>query len=256
MKKISFSLFLFLIFMKTFGQDNYEIQVYPSQPVETGITMVELHSNFTVQGMPQTEIRPTRHAFHETLEITHGLASWAEIGFYFFTNIQRVYGWQFVGTHIRPRISIPAAWNWPVGLSLSTEFGYQRSEYAEDTWSLEIRPIIDKDTKWIYLSFNPTLGKSFKGLNRNEGFDFEPNIKLAVHADQKADIGFEYYGATGPLAHSLLWSEQSHAVYAALDLFLSSQWEFNCGVGWGLTRSTDGLVIKTILGRRLGKSGR
>ena len=235
------------------AQDNYEIQVYPSAPVETGVTMMELHSNFTPEGIPQTDIRPTNHAFHETLEITHGLASWAEIGFYFFTNIHTGYGWQFVGTHLRPRVCIPATWHWPVGLSLSTEFGYQRRVYSEDTWNIEIRPIIDKDTKWVYLSFNPTFGKSFKGINQKEGFDFEPNFKIAFHVIKQADIGLEYYGSTGKVFNSLPPDEQVHALYAAIDLFISPKWEFNIGSGWGLTDATDGWVLKTIIGRRFGK---
>ena len=32
------------------AQDNYEIQVYGSETVEAGHTMVELHSNFTIDG--------------------------------------------------------------------------------------------------------------------------------------------------------------------------------------------------------------
>jgi hypothetical protein len=32
------------------AQENYEIQVYGSELVEPGHTMVELHSNFTIDG--------------------------------------------------------------------------------------------------------------------------------------------------------------------------------------------------------------
>jgi hypothetical protein len=38
-----------------------------------------------------------------------------------------------------------------------------------------------------------------------------------------------------------------------MDVFVSPKWEFNLGTGWGLTDATDGLVFKTIIGRRLGK---
>jgi hypothetical protein len=34
------------------------------------------------------------------------------------------------------------------------------------------------------------------------------------------------------------------------NLNLSPDWEFNFGVGFGLTRATDDLVVKLILGRR------
>jgi hypothetical protein len=244
--------FLFLFMLQhILAQDNYEIQVYPSEVVEKGKTMVELHSNYTPMGMPASEgVRPTQHSFHETLEITHGFSSWFETGFYLFTNIQPNNGWQWVGDHIRPRVCIPSEWKWPVGLSLSTEIGYQRREYSADTWTLEIRPIIDKDTKWIYLSFNPTIGKSLWGLNAHQGFDFEPNLKIAFHVNKKIDIGSEYYGVTGPIFNADPPAEQSHALFAVVDLNVSPVWEFNFGIGWGLTKSTDGEVIKMILGRR------
>src|SRR5947208_7822714 len=36
------------------AQDNYEIQVYPSETVSRGVTMVELHNNFTAKGPKKT----------------------------------------------------------------------------------------------------------------------------------------------------------------------------------------------------------
>ena len=35
-----------------------------------------------------------------------------------------------------------------------------------------------------------------------------------------------------------------------LDLNFSPEWEFNFGVGFGLTRRTDDLMVKLIVGRR------
>ena len=58
---------------------------------------------------------------------------------------------QWVGDHIRPRISVPDSWDWPVGVSLSTEIGYQRAVYSPDTWTWEIRPIIDKSHRPLVL---------------------------------------------------------------------------------------------------------
>src|SRR5438105_4691849 len=128
------------------AQDSYEIQVYASETVPQGRTMVELHSNYTIQG-ERREINgvvPSRHAFHETLEITHGFTPWFETGFYVFSSIQPGHGWNWVGDHIRPRVRVPEEWHWPVGVSLSTELGYQQRKFSEDTWTWELRPIIDK----------------------------------------------------------------------------------------------------------------
>src|SRR5271155_5487566 len=128
------------------AQGNYEIQVYGAETVPPETLMVELHSNFTIDGEKYTVdgVYPTNHQLHETVELTQGLNDWSEVGFYIFTSSQDGHGVQWVGDHIRPRVRIPESWGWPVGVSLSTEIGYQRSEYDLDTWTWEIRPIIDK----------------------------------------------------------------------------------------------------------------
>src|SRR5271154_4647752 len=175
------------------AQDNYEIQVYDSDTVDPGKTMVEFHSNFTVNGSKSMEngLYPTEDAFHETLEITHGWTAWFETGWYTFTSIGPDYGWQYVGTHLRPRVRVPEKWHWPVGVSLSTEFGYQRRQFSEDTWTIEIRPIVDQKIGRWYWSFNPTFDKSFAGLSRVKGFEFSPNLKLSYDVTKKASAGFE-----------------------------------------------------------------
>ena len=129
-----------------FAQGNYEVQVYGSDLVPKNVTMVELHSNFTLSGTKGIVdgVLPTNHAEHETLEITHGWGEWFETGFYQFTSIQSDGSLEWVGTHIRPRIAVPESYKLPVGLSMSVEFGYQRAKLSPDTWTLELRPIIDK----------------------------------------------------------------------------------------------------------------
>ncbi len=235
-----------------FGQENYEIQVYSSETTEVGHTMFELHSNTSLKGQLMNEgVRPSNNAFRQTVEIAHGFTSFFEIGFYQFINTQKEFGTQWVGSHLRPQISIPVEWNWPVGISLSTEIGYQRREYSTDTWALEIRPIIDKNFKTIYLSLNPVLGKSFQGVNKNEPFSFEPSCKIAFHINPKVDFGAEYYGSLGPVFNPSKLQDQEHSIYAALDLNLHPNFEFNLGTGWGLTQSTDGFIIKLIVGYKL-----
>ena len=106
---------------------------------------------------------PPNHAEHETVEITHGFTDYFECGFYIFTSITQGQGWQWVGDHIRPRFAVPERWHWPVGVSISNEIGYQRRQYAVDTWTWEIRPIVDQKVGRWYWSVNPTLDRSFHG---------------------------------------------------------------------------------------------
>ena len=234
------------------AQGNYEVQVYGSDLVQKGVTMVELHSNFTLQGTKGVAdgVLPTHHAEHETLEITHGFNEWFETGFYQFTSIQSDGTYLWVGTHIRPRIAVPERYHLPVGLSLSTEFGYQRPNFSLDTWTWEIRPIIDKKMGRFYWCFNPAFDKSFRGPEQPRGYGFSPNVKVSYDVTKKVAAGLEYYGSYGPVSGFDPLHDQQQQFLPAIDVDLGPRWELNFGVGVGVTAATDHILIKGILGYR------
>jgi hypothetical protein len=235
------------------AQANYEIQVYGAATVPPQNLMVELHSNFTVEGQTQTidGVYPTNHQEHETLELTEGLTDWSEVGFYVFTSEQDGHGVQWVGDHIRPRISVPDSWDWPVGVSVSTEIGYQRSEYSPDTWTWEIRPIIDKSIGRWYFAFNPALERTLHGPDVNQGLGFAPAFKVSYDFTPVVSGGFEYYADDGPIGNIAPVHDQQQQLFVVADLNVSPVWEINFGVGIGATGSTDHLIVKAILGRRI-----
>lgn len=244
-------LFIFLSHL-LYAQDNYEIQVYGSETVASKNTMLELHSNFTFKGQdfPKGGMLSTNHVFHETIEITHGWNSWFETGFYIFNTIGSNNRTNYVGSHLRPRASAPLSWHLPVGASLSVEVGYQKRDYSDDDWSLEIRPIIDKQMGKFYWSVNPTFDKSLHGLNKNLGYVFSPNVKVAYNITTIIAAGVEYYGSVGPVNHIQPLNNQQQQLFAAIDIEWSKDWEFNCGYGVGFTNNTDHSIFKMILGYR------
>ncbi len=249
-------LFLGLVFVSAYarGQENYEIQVYASETVEPHATMFEVHSNFTFQGSKTVidGVLPTEHQFHETLEITHGFSDWFETGFYIFSAASLRDGWQYAGSHIRPRFRIPEKWHWPVGISVSQEIGYVRPNFSADTWTYELRPIIDKEIGKWYLAFNPTFDKSFRGPSKEMGWVFSPNVKVGYQFTKKVNGGVEYYGSLGPVDSFDPIRQQMQQIIPAIDLDLSPKWELNFGVGVGVTSSTDHLLAKMIVGYRFG----
>ncbi len=236
------------------AQDNYEIQVYESETVAPRTTMVELHSNFTIDGRTteQDGLWPTQHAEHETLEITQGFTRWFETGFYIFTSARATQGWQWVGDHIRPRVRVPESWGWPVGLSLSMEIGYQRPQVSADTWTWEIRPIIDKHLGRLYLAVNPALERSWHGPGVSQGVTFSPAAQMGVDVTRKINLAAEYYGSVGTLSAGFYpYEQQQHQLFGAVNLDFGPMWEFNAGLGNGWTRATDHLIAKMIIGRRI-----
>jgi hypothetical protein len=234
------------------AQDNYEIQVYGAPLTPQGHTMFELHSNYTIEGQKTTTdgTVPSQHAIHETLEITRGLNSWSEMGFYLFSSANPGQGYQFVGTHIRPRVTAPESWKWPVGVSISQEFGWAKTKYAADDWTYELRPIIDKEMGRFYVSLNPVLGKSLHGPASSQPFAFTPQALAGMAVAPKVNLALEYYGAFGTTKGLVNGADQSHQLFYAFNYDFGSDWEFNIAYGAGLTKNVEKSMVKMIVGRR------
>jgi hypothetical protein len=239
------------------AQNNYEIQVYGADTVPPQSTMIELHSNFTIEGskplvgsdLAPGGLYPTNHAEHETVEITTGINDWSEVGFYIFTSERSGQGVQWVGDHIRPRVRVPDRWHWPVGASISMEFGYQRRVFSTDTWTLELRPIIDKQTGRWYLATNLALDRSFHGQSVPLGVTFAPAGKVSYDFTRVVSAGFEYYADYGKFIDPASLHNQQQQIFLVSDLNVSPKWEINFGIGLGPTSATDHLIFKVILGR-------
>ncbi|HVZ48886.1 MAG TPA: hypothetical protein VG916_08890 [Gemmatimonadaceae bacterium] len=239
-----------------YAQENYEIQVYPSETADPHTTLFEFHTNYTGKGSPRIgSLLATDGAVHETLEITHGFNSVFELGFYVFTAVPKDGGWQFVGSHIRPRIRAPESWHLPVGLSLSTEFGPTDRKFDPSEFGIEVRPIVDQEIGKFYWAFNPNVEWSMKGPEAGKGVDgmnFNPSIKLAWKLDPRYSAGVEYYGTTGTLSRMSPSGEQDHMLYPSLDFFLDPNYELNVGYGVRIGGSGDENIFKVIFGRRIG----
>jgi Putative MetA-pathway of phenol degradation len=109
---------------------------------------------------------------------------------------------------------------------------------------------VDRTLGRWYLSFNPTLDRSFHGASVDRGVEFSPNAKFSYDFTKKIAAGLEYYASYGPLTGFDPLHEQQQQIVPAIDLNLAPQWEVNFGVGVGLTAATDHLIVKGILGRR------
>lgn len=237
------------------AQNNYEIQIYGSQTVDPGATFVELHSNTATQG-PETGAggpQPDEGSIHETLEVTRGFTKWFETGFYLFSSARAGEGWSWTGWHVRPRVSVPESWHWPVGASLSAEVGYFRPEFSESRWDMEIRPIVDWRRGPLYISINPAFERNlalYDGGSRS--FHFAPGAKVGWDFTALLSAGVEYYSDWGAVEGLSSVRDQEHQIFPVVDLHFSPDWEFNAGAGFGLTRPTDRVLLKVILGRRFG----
>jgi hypothetical protein len=127
---------------------------------------------------------------------------------------------------------VPEDWGLSVGLGLSVEVGYQQSTYQLDTWTIEIRPIIDKQIGRWYFAFNPMLDQSLSGSSTHTGVEFSPQVKISYDLTKVVATGIEYYGGLGPIGNFLPPSQQQQLPFGVVDLNLDPKWEFNSTWAW------------------------
>jgi hypothetical protein len=235
-----------------FAQADNEIQVYASPTISPGMTIFELHSNYTFKGSKYLSDPGSAKWLNETLEITHGVGKDFELGFYTFTGIAPEGGFQYLGNQLRPRVTVPEKWHWSMGASLSLEFGFFRpDDTSKFVWQGELRPILDKTIKNWYFSFNPNI--EFVVTGPGKGMVIAPQFKTVYTIKQKFGCGIEYYGSLGSFKKIVPGNLQEHLLGPVIDLYIDPKWEFNTGFFFGLTPNSNQRVFKLLLGRRIGK---
>ena len=225
--------------------------MYASPTIQKKVTIFELHSNYTFNGIKDLPEPRLARYLNASLEVTHGISENFEFGFYAFSSLKPDGKYEYLGSHIRPRVSIPQKWNWPFDASLSVEFGFFRTDTEQDFfWEGEIRPIIDKTFGKLYFSFNPNIGFILNGLDKHWGFS--PQLKGVYTFKEKVGVGIEYYSSIGTFQKLWPLSEQEHLLGPMIDLYLDPKWEFNSGFLFGLTRASNQQILKIVIGRRIG----
>jgi len=251
LSRLWFTVYLLLQYFHSFAQAEHEIQVYASPTIQKNASLFELHSNYTFEGSKDLPEPKSARYLNLSLEFTHGIDSNFELGFYVFTSLKPDGQYQYMGSHIRPRVAVPLSWHWPVGASLSMEFGIFRQDVADPFyWEGEIRPIVDETFGCLYLSFNPNIEFVLNGENKH--WAFTPQFKSVYTIRQKWGIGVEYYASLGDFNAIKPINQEEHLLGPMIDLYVDPKWEVNAGYLFGLTEPSNQQILKLVLGRRIG----
>ena len=208
-------------------------------------------------GSPAFAVKPysprdttVAHPAHGTIEAVFGLTGTTEAAVYLFT--ARAWdGMRYAGASARLRAGLAASRHWPVHLALAVEAEHETAAVSANTWTLEIRPILDRAWGRWYVAVNPTLARVLRGPGSGSGVLFSPSGRVSFDAWRTVTAGIEYYGSMGPLSGFAPAARQLHELFGAIDLHAWRMWEVNAGLGFGLTPATDGLTAKLIVGRQI-----
>jgi len=231
------------------AQDPFEIQVYEYQTVPRGHWDIETHVNYTARGIRTIEggVAPSEGQTHLTFELTRGITSYFEMAAYLVTAHRDGASPEIAGWRLRPRFRLPEDWL-PFKFSLSTEFGFPKRVYEENSITFELRPILERSFGSVQIDLNPVFGKAIRGPTASEFWNFEPGARIGYTTSKTLDLSVEYYGATGPLTHVEPAAEQMHQLFPGADINFNSDVVLNVGVGFGLTSAGNTLIYKTRLG--------
>ncbi len=230
--------------------DFYEIQIYTVDTTPKGHLTLELHSNTvtTATGeLAHQTINP--YQIHETLEATYGVLEHVEVGQYLCTAKLNNGNYEYAGSRTKVHFGISETERWPVSLGGNIELDYMRFAAEDNPLTLELRPILESHLRQFDIVANLAFEKPFKGPGTHLGVQFDPSGEIVYdHLLKWLSPAVEYYGDMGALEHFPSIETQQHFIVPAVNLELDPRLEINLGVGFGLTRASNGVFLKSIFG--------
>jgi hypothetical protein len=229
--------------------DFYEIQIYSTETTPPGILSMELHSNSVISATgaeAHSQLNP--YQVHETLEGTYGLTPHIELGQYFATAKLSNGDYEYAGSRTKCHFGISATDSWPLKFGGNIELDYMRRAAEDQPLTLEMRPIVETSFGRLLLIANLVFEKPFRGPGTHQGVTFAPSGQISYQVLPWLEPALEYYGDMGAIQYLPEVQKQQHFLVPAVNLFIVPQLEVNAGVGWGLTRASNGVFLKAIIG--------
>ena len=225
-----------------------EIQVYNAESNAPGQLNLTWHNNFTPTGraLPAFPggIVPD-HALNGVPEWAYGVTDWFEAGLYLpVYSRTREGALLFDSAKLRALFVVPDARARGFFYGMNFELSYNAPHWEPSRFSGEIRPIIGWHFGRYDLIVNPILDSDFDGLTK---LDFAPAVRFAYNPSRKVAFALEEYADLGPLEHLRSGSAQQHTLFAVLDCGTGAGSSLEFGIGKGLTRASDSVVVKLML---------
>lgn len=228
-----------------------EIQVYDASIAAQGTFNLTWHNNYTVSGSRSPAfpggLTPD-HSLNGVTEWAYGATDWFEAGLYLpLYSMSSSGALTYNGVKLRTLFVVPNAAARAFFYGVNFEFSDNARHWDSKAFTSEIRPIIGWRSGSVDFIVNPILDYTSAGV---AGLDFAPALRLAYHISPGFSLAAEEYADLGPLRHLLPAGQQQHQLYAVLDRRVRAT-EIELGAGFGLTGTSDGLVLKLILSRDL-----
>ncbi len=232
-----------------------EIQVYDAAIAAPGTYSLDWHNNYVASGAPAPAfpggIVPD-HSLNGVAEWAYGATPWFEAGLYFpLYSLTSGGSLLYNGLKLRALFVTPDAAHRDVFYGVNFEFSDNTAHWNQHRLTSEVRPIVGLHAGRFDVIFNPILDVDYTGTGNLE---FAPATRVAMQLAAAAKIALEEYDDFGHVSHFLPAARQTHQLFLVLDR--STPWfEFEAGVGAGLTGVSDHRAVKLILMKDFGGPG-
>jgi len=230
-----------------------EIQVYDAEIADPGVLNLEVHNNYTFDGLKMPRFPGglvPNHTLNGVPEWAYGVTDWFEQGLYLpLYSVSSNLGPVLDGFKVRELFVVPHAADRTFFYGINFEFSYNAKHWDPSMYSSEIRSIFGWHLGKFDFIVNPIFDNSWKGFNN---LDFAPAVRIAYNLSQTWAVAIEEYADYGVIKHFLPAAQQSQQLFGVID-YKGEPFNVEAGLGFGLTAASDRLVAKVMISRDLYK---
>jgi hypothetical protein len=231
--------------------DPWEFEVYPYSTTPRGMAEFESDNSIVTsghstggEGTAAGTIR-SQGMWNNAYEFSYGLTDRIEGAVYLNMAQPDGGGLRWAGDNIRLRGRLLDQGVLPVDIGWYAELEWHKTPQFDDaTRELELRPILEKDIGPFSIMVNPKLEKVLAGAGHDQGFEFGYDAGIHYRWTRALSPGLEFYGGAGLVDQLDPIGEQQHYVFPVVWGELPHGLEYNFGVGYGLTRGSDHVIVK------------
>jgi hypothetical protein len=188
---------------------------------------------------------PSQDLWYNAYEFTYGLTDRIDAAVSLDMARPRGSGLQWAGDNFELRGRLFDAGVLPVDLGWYAELEWHKVPQFDDAIrELEFKPILERDFGRISIMANPQFEKPVAGAGHRQGVEFGYAAGVQYRLTRMFSPGIEVYGGEGLIDQLDPAAEQQHYLFPVIWGELPHGLEYNFGVGRGLTRGSDRVIVK------------
>lgn len=228
------------------AQDPFEFEVFTPATAAPGETELGINTNYVATGNKAFDgpFAPTEHQTRLAIELGHGLTRSVEVAAYALLAKPGDASVDWAGWRLRTRVRAPDRWRLPVRTGVNVEVEGTDIRYGEHKHALEIAPILAWARGPLALTLDLPFARGLDGGAEQE-FEFEPKASATFAAGRAVTLSTEYYNSPEDAGGTAAKTTRRQMVIPGATFLFGDDFRWNVGVGFGLTSTTDDLVLKT-----------